>query len=701
MKTTKIQPKLTLPKVVRNLAQNRTTEKFPLDHYSYSTFVRFSTNPIMFKINYLNGDVIDTTRGIAGVIGQAFHLAMEYYYTSVAINGESEAVRGALEAGMEFLDGYDEGFIEFSSTVPNKQKAQEIFAFAVNAYVTETNHDDGEELVACEEKLEHEIDVDWRGERLVLPVRLKGYLDKVVRKDGKIKIVDYKTTRAFSDPEKIDGAKIIQAVQYYLLAYAEYGEAPHSIVYEEVKTTRNRDRSPQVRRYEVVFSQNEQFFDFYFRLYDDMTRAINGEAVFVPNIHTIFDNEVSIIAYINRLDVSEEAARMMKKLRVETITDLLKKKIESAGNMRKFLRTAEKKFVSAKSLNYNSMTNEEKIRTKLMEHGMLVQFESKVDGHSVDLYRFNPSIGLKMSKLTGYVADIEQVVGVSGVRVLAPIPNTSLIGFEVPREHRTFPEGNPGPEGFRLAMGVDIMGGVYRFDIRKAPHMLIAGATGSGKSVFLNSILSQLCLVPDVELHLFDPKIVELSRFSSDAKEYYPDPESIYLALDALVHEMNDRYKALSRAGARNIDEYNLMGGRMAYKVVVVDEFGDLAVGNHVLEEEVKTGEVFTRGARAGEEKVRVEKLNLSKEIIRSILILAQKARAAGIHLIVATQRPSTDIITGSIKANFPTKVAFRTAKAVDSQVLLDEAGAEKLLGKGDMIFSSDDGQIRLQGFSC
>jgi hypothetical protein len=134
---------------------------------------------------------------------------------------------------------------------------------------------------------------------------------------------------------------------------------------------------------------------------------------------------------------------------------------------------------------------------------MLIQFDSKVEGCAVDLYRFNPSIGLKMSKLLSYVADIEQVVGVSGVRVLAPIPNTSLIGFEVPRAVRTFPEVIPPQDQenpFNLAIGVDIMGDPYYFDITKAPHMLIAGATGSGKSVFLNSVISQLAQIENLDL---------------------------------------------------------------------------------------------------------------------------------------------------------------------------------------------------------
>jgi len=626
----------------------------------------------MFKINYINGDTIETTRNISGVIGQAFHTAMDVYYNACQIN-EQDAIKDGLEAGMNFLDCYEEGFIEFSTTVPTKQKAQEIFAFAYNSYIAEKKADTAE-LVACEQVLETDVDVEWRGKRLTLPVPLKGYVDKIVRQDGKLKIVDYKTTRAFSNPDKIDGQKIIQAVQYYLLAFAEYGEEPESFVYEEVKTTKNRNGDPQVKRYEINFAENEQFFDFYFRLYDDMTRAINGEAVFVPNVQTIFDNEVSLVSYIHRLDVSEEASALMKKFKVENITELLKKKITTAGNMRKLMQSAEKKFISAKNLNYNKMQIQEKIQTKLMEHGMLIQFENKIEGYSVDLYRFNPSIGLKMSKLLSYVADVEQVVGVSGVRVLAPIPNTSLVGFEVPRVNRRFPELTAEADGFNIAIGVKITGEGYRFDLRKAPHLLVAGATGSGKSVFLNSIISQLSTLSNVDLHLFDPKMVELAQFRSSAVEYHSDTESIYLALDELVTEMNVRYGRLSEAGVRNIEEYS---GKMNYKFVVIDEFGDLTVSN------VKDG-----------------KMSLSKEILKSLLLLAQKARACGIHLIIATQRPSTKIITGDIKANFPTKVAFRCAKAIDSQVVLGEGGAEKLLGKGDMIFSSDDGDERLQGFN-
>jgi len=192
-------------------------------------------------------------------------------------------------------------------------------------------------------------------------VPLKGYLDKLIRHERRLKIKDYKLVGAFSDPEKIDGAKILQAINYYLLTYAHYGEEPYSITFEEIKRTKNKDGGKQVREYEIVYSENELFFDFYFRFYEDMTRALNGEMVYVPNINAFYDNEVALISYIHRLDVTEEQAKLMKKYKVDNITDLLKKKIHSAGNMRKLLKTIEQKFVSAKNLNYNKMITEEKI----------------------------------------------------------------------------------------------------------------------------------------------------------------------------------------------------------------------------------------------------------------------------------------------------------------------------------------------------
>lgn len=643
--------------------ESRPDNNFPVDHYSASSMCRFSTNPILFKIMDINRDRFDTTTNASAVLGQAFHKAMEVYYGGSDLlipSNEKEAIEYGLKAGMEFLENYNDGFINYSKTLTVKQKLFDKFSYVFNQYVQEMPYEDGT-TIAVEEKIVEYVDVEWRGERLTLPVKLKGYIDRIFRENGKLKIKDYKTCYTFSNPEKIDAAKIIQAVEYYLLVYAKTGEEPYSIVFDEVKYTENSDGGKQVKSYEVVFAENELYFDFYFRFYEDMTRALNGEMVFVPNVDAMFDNEVAVISYIHRLDIPEDTAKLMKKHKVSNLTELLKKEIQSAGNMRKLLKSVEANFVSGKSLDYSKMENQEKIRIKLMEHGMLVQFDSKVEGATVDLYRYTPSIGLKMSKLRAYTDDVEQVLGIAGVRVLAPIRGTNLIGFEVPRENRQFP-AMPTFQGFKLAIGQTTDGKDRYYDLRTAPHLLVAGASGSGKSVFLHSVIKQLFALPNVEMHLYDPKQVEFAQYEGKVKEYKYDKKDISTSLYTLVGEMEERYAKLKKAGAKSIAEID----GMPYKVAIVDEYADLA---------------------------------MREDTAHTVQLLAQKGRAAGIHLIVATQRASAKVISGDIKVNFPTRVVFRVDNHISSRVMLDEAGAEKLLGMGDMLFMSDAGMERLQGY--
>jgi S-DNA-T family DNA segregation ATPase FtsK/SpoIIIE len=312
------------------------------------------------------------------------------------------------------------------------------------------------------------------------------------------------------------------------------------------------------------------------------------------------------------------------------------------------------------------MTIQDKIKFKLAEHGIGLEFDSMVVGGSVTLYRYEPSIGLKMSRIEAFVKDIEQVVETSGIRILAPIKDSGLVGFEIPNKQRTFPESSPRNTGFELAIGAKIMGDTKYYDIRTAPHLLVSGSSGSGKSVFLNSLIKQLMQIDNVDIHLFDPKQVEMSQFEggNNVVDYQYNHDSIQSSLMNLVEVMNNRYSELRKSKTRNIEE---LGGGMKYKFVVIDEFADLMAGENTL---------------------------------NAIQLLAQKGRACGIHIILATQRASTKIISGDIKVNFPTRAVFKMAKAVDSRVMLDEGGAEKLLGKGDMLFLTSEGIERLQGFN-
>jgi len=649
---------MTLPKVNRVVTKEK--GKFALDHLSASSLIKFSTNPILFKMEAMNGDYVDTLQRSSGILGKAYHHALFVYYGGSdehPVSNESEAIKAGLEAGTQYVENYNENFIEFTSTLPNKQKIIEKVVFLFQEYVKQYPFDPKrEKIVSLEESYKEFISVEWKGQHIVLPIPLKARIDKIYDdEDQELCIEDYKSVHSFSNPDKIDGAKIIQAIEYYFIAYAVYGRQPKS--------------------------------------------AVNGEAVFVPNVNALFDNEVAMIAYIHRLDEPDEVAKEMKRLKVENITDLLREKLHKSSSIKMFEKTLEEKFKTYKSIDYSKMNIEEKIQTKLMEFGILVNFHEKVEGHSVTQYRYNPSMGVKMKTLNNHVKDIEQITGVSGIRILAPVPNTTFVGFEVPKKERTFVEGTPETSGFDIAIGVDLMGAIRRFDLRESPHMLIAGATGSGKSVFVNSLITQLQQVKNAELHLFDPKLVELAVYEGGqrVREYETDAETIYDSLRSLVSEMNKRYDRMKDKGVRKISDYT---GRMSYKFVFIDEYGDLIAAQHEKKEWVNTGEVYQIGEKKGMPKQKLEVTNISKEIERMVLLLAQKARGAGIHLIISTQRPSVNILSGSIKNNFPTKVAFRMANTTDSIVAIDQPGAEALLGKGDMLFIADKGVERLQGYN-
>ncbi len=316
-------------------------------------------------------------------------------------------------------------------------------------------------------------------------------------------------------------------------------------------------------------------------------------------------------------------------------------------------------------------------------------------GPTVTRYELQPCAGVKISRITSLADDIALNLAAGNVRIEAPIPNKAAVGIEVPnkdkntvgiREILEAPEFVSAKSKLTVALGKDISGNIITTDIAKMPHGLIAGATGSGKSVCTNSIIISLLYKnsPDeLKLLLIDPKTVEFEPYNGIPHLMVPvitEPRKAAGALGWAVEEMEKRYKMLSDRKVRNIEEYNsfvetLKGEeaadieKMPYIVIMIDEFADL----------MQTA---------------------SKEVEDSISRIAAKARAAGIHLLLATQRPSVDVITGVIKANIPTRIALTTSSQIDSRTIIDSAGAEKLLGYGDMLFSpiGTNKPLRVQG---
>lgn len=691
---------LKVPKILVSNSPAKEVGSFPVDHYSYSFMANMCNNPITAKIKYINKDVFETTTGATGILGKAFHKGMEVYYggaDDVVITNENEAITYGLKAIECFINDYNDGFIEYSTTIPNKAKLLELAVFCFNSYIKEVPYQDN--VITTEEKIKGVInEIEWKGKRLSLIIPLKGQIDRIERTKKGLTIVDYKTCKSFSELDKIDGKKIVQSIINFFLVYIRYGEIPYSFCYDEVKYTENKQckeiskgcpkkhdsqgKHFQVERYEIVYAEYDLYFDFFFRLYDDISRMLNGEMRFLPNLDTYFDNEVSILAYIHRLDESEEVAKLMKENKVENLTDLLKKEIQNAGKMRNLLSVIENKFATAKSIDYTKMQIEEKIKTKLLEYGISITYESKISGNTVDLYQFTPSFGLKMSKLKSYLEDIEQVLAVSGIRVLAPIPNTSLIGFEVPKKDRIYPVYKKS--GKDLVIGLDSLNKEIKLIIEEMPHLLVAGTTGSGKSVFLRQAINQLS--KDYEVDIIDPKGIE---FEDGLSDHF----AIASYFQSLLILMEERYKEMKKQKVKKWNQLNKKS-----KIVIIDEYNDLYMSKEKIvvgyKEVIKVYKKVTQ-------KIQVPVYDTIGNVVdTAVKKLAQKSRSAGIHLILATQRPSIKVLDGDIKANFVCRVCFQLPSKTDSNVVLDQEGAEKLQGFGDGLLLKNGIITRFQSFN-
>ena len=327
--------------------------------------------------------------------------------------------------------------------------------------------------------------------------------------------------------------------------------------------------------------------------------------------------------------------------------------------------------------------NTEVLESTFKSFGVHVIVKKAVLGPTVTRYEVQPAVGVKVSKIVNLADDLALALAAKDIRIEAPIPGKPLIGIEVPnrttsavsfKDVMVHQDAKAKEISLDVPLGKDVEGKVISADLRKMPHLLIAGSTGSGKSVAINTIITSVLMKAypeDVKLVLIDPKMVELSVYNGIPHLLIPVVTDAKLATNALrktVKEMERRYQLFAAGGVRNITEYNQKVAennadknnsvmeKLPYIVVIVDELSDLMmVAGHDVED--------------------------------AIVRLAQMARAAGIHMILATQRPSVDVITGLIKANVPSRISFAVSSGVDSRTILDQVGAEKLLGRGDMLF--------------
>lgn len=412
-------------------------------------------------------------------------------------------------------------------------------------------------------------------------------------------------------------------------------------------------------------------------------------------------NKIKIIDFMKS---SDESIQESEKLSLEDgkVDEEINKQLEEQISRSSTESAIEYIVPSSELLNQNNLSklnkedkrelinNASKLEETLNSFGVDAKVVQVAKGPSVTRFELQPSAGVKVSKIVNLSDDIALSLAASGVRIEAPIPGKAAVGIEVPNreltpvylrevvESQEFISDN---KNLSFCLGKDISGNCVVSDLTKMPHVLIAGATGSGKSVCINTLIISLLYKyspEDVKLLMIDPKVVELSVYNGIPHLLIPvvtEPKKAAGALNWAVNEMTKRYKMFAENNVRNIEGYNELvnKGRLQDKlpwiVIIVDELADLM-------------------------------MVCPNDIEDYIGRLAQMARAAGMHLVIATQRPSVDVITGVIKANIPSRISFAVSSQIDSRTILDTAGAEKLLGKGDMLFYpvGESKPIRIQG---
>lgn len=687
------------------------TVQLPVDRISYSSVAQLLRNPLIWKLKYVLG-VYDGKMSTSAMIGRAGHEALKVYYGGnkdiPTPADRAEAMALAIDTGMQYLVDYSDMYINYGKT-GSREEMLKGYAQAMQFYFAEEPVYN--EVVMCEEKMTAEIKT-LDGDLLPLPaVGIPDIVDR--RKDGGIDIVDAKFVKSFTDYEAEDYIKIFQAQMLWHLLRATKNLTADRCIFREIKRTANKDGSPQVRDY-VVPLNHEPYRVIFYNLYRDIVAFISmPNQVYLPNLGDNMDGVQAGELYAQGLltaDMSD--VEVMHKV--------------------KDVAFVSKKFIPSRLDNdINKHLNpEDKIKVRLAEFGIPVEPLEPMIGASVIQYRFKVSAGIPMSRFAKHKADIARAIEAkTEIRILAPIPGTDLVGIEVASEERNaaiLTDAQLVPNTLSIPVGITVGGEDVKVPLNDMPHLLVAGTTGSGKSVLLHTFITALTKqnTPEqMRMLLIDPKRVELSAFKKlphlcGSKIAYEYADAM-LILRGLSAEMERRYKLLEKAkhAPRDIREYNMgwtdKSKLLPYIVTVVDEFADLIHQGKQAEKKAKKADslknIATRAqvsamakqfAKMGmpfDPKVEEKDDSTAEELLAR---LAAMARAVGIHLIIATQRPSIDVITGLIKANFPTRIALTTASATDSKVILGAEGAEKLNGKGDMLFMHPGGGIvRLQGF--
>nr|DAX90450.1 MAG TPA: DNA TRANSLOCASE FTSK [Caudoviricetes sp.] len=582
--------------------------------------------------------VYDEPSSPALVVGKAMHKMIEE-----RLKGQSIEV--AIQSGLQEIENIADYEIDYGKTGSREKiidQYQKLSTIVINELPT---YDD---ILAIEDRVECELSI--RNKK----IPMKGYIDLVRDLGDTLEIVDWKSVTSYSDEDTENWAYLIQSWIYVQLIEFKYKKPVSRVVFKEIKKTINRDGMPQIKDYVLDRHGIEEANDAIGRVVKAVSDYVdNPDATYFPNPRDMMNGAQSM-----------HIVAQMEGVTVRTV--------HTTERREKF---APVNTVVAEDIASDDGSETDRIKGKLVEFGIGGRIEKVIKSNTVDTYMFRPNRGVKMSKIATMGDDLSLALGSDAVRVIAPVYGTKTVGIEVPHE-QSFPTFDGKGGSHQIPIGVDTMNNVIYDDIAKMPHMLIGGQTGSGKSVFIRNIIQSL---NNCEVDIIDMKGLDFEDLGKNITSEVP---AALMLIKKLVHLMDERYKN-KRVNAKR-------------RVLIIDEYADLVMQTGKEKHEIG---VFDEN---GKLKTKTTTIDTRKQLETDLARILQKGRAANINVIIATQRPSADIVAPIIKANCPVKACLRVATAKNSEIILDESGGERLLGKGDMLYlgSGMVKPVRVQCFS-
>lgn len=688
------------PEELDNLFSN-----YLISSWSYSKVTSFARHEKAFEMNYIFG--IQSKRSATTIAGEAYHHALKYYFSSLKNDGYAPDIVELEQSAFEFIDDIKPNIWKIQKTTAT---IEECYAKATKTTTDLLRNFIGEVALYEGKVLDAEVYCnEWltvNGVDIPLPCHAK--IDLVLQlENGRVVIVDHKSKMSYTGEDEAALSIGVQAITYVKCYEEKTGQKVDEVWFIENKFSKNKDGSPQLQSFKMELTDDTRSL-YEALLYEPLRKMLQATSdpdyTYLINDSDNYTDKAELYDFWARTMIAEVEDFNVEESKKALVSKRLKKIRDASSGVispkviREFKANASK-FIQY-DLSSSDMTQDQKIEHVLRSFGTIVRVAHKLEGYSSDTYLLEVSAGVKISSIHSHRLDIANALDVPKVRIsqeLKVYDGKAYLAVEVSKKRTVdlmFDEKELS--GMRIPIGKDNYKETIIWDLenQSTPHVLICGATGSGKSVSIRSTIEYAKLAGITDIIIFDPKYEFVSLKGSDI-EVLNDIEEIENRMRSLVDEMNEFVRT----------------GKRRFTLVIFDEFAD-AVSQSKSGKELDVKELVQVGNYApkkgpegimmeGAPKMALQTVAELKSLEENLRILLQKGRSCGFRIMAATQRASVKVITGDAKVNFPVQICFRVPKATDSRVVIDEEGAEALEGKGDGLMKSPEYRdvVRFQSF--